>query len=95
MRLLERLMPAELTLISKDCGPPDGPAETVSGKRHCGMNMYTAVAKDGVFKVVARSRGFIDPKECLQRRYSEVRDTRRHHSGECLGRSRKGLSFPS
>ncbi len=43
---------------------PGGPAEMVPGKRHCKMRMYTAVAKNGVFEVVARSDGLVDPKEC-------------------------------
>ncbi len=43
---------------------PGGPAEMVPGKRHCKMHMYTAVAKNGVFEVVARSDGLVDPKEC-------------------------------
>ena len=43
---------------------PGGPAEMVPGKRHCRMNMYTAVAKGGKYEVVARSKGLVDPKEC-------------------------------
>jgi branched-chain amino acid transport system substrate-binding protein len=43
---------------------PGGPAEMVPGKRHCKMNMYTAVAKNGKYEVVARSNGLVDPKEC-------------------------------
>jgi hypothetical protein len=36
----------------------------VPGRRHCKMNMYTAVAKNGNYKIVARSQGLVDPKEC-------------------------------
>ena len=43
---------------------PGGPAEMVPGKRHCKMNMYTAVAKDGKFEIVARSAGLVDPMAC-------------------------------
>lgn len=43
---------------------PGGPAEMVPGKRHCRMNMYTAVSKGGNFEIVDRSKGLIDPKEC-------------------------------
>jgi ABC-type branched-subunit amino acid transport system substrate-binding protein len=43
---------------------PGGPAEMVPGKRHCKMNMYTAVAKNGKFEIVARSGGLVDPREC-------------------------------
>jgi ABC-type branched-subunit amino acid transport system substrate-binding protein len=43
---------------------PGGPAAMVPGKRHCRMNMYTAVAKNGKYEVVARSQGLVDPKEC-------------------------------
>jgi ABC-type branched-subunit amino acid transport system substrate-binding protein len=43
---------------------PGGPAEMVPGKRHCRMNMYTAVAKNGKYEVVGRSNGLVDPKEC-------------------------------
>jgi len=43
---------------------PGGPAEMVPGKRHCKMNMYTAVAKNGSFEIVARSAGLVDPKAC-------------------------------
>lgn len=43
---------------------PGGPAEMVPGKRHCKMNMYTAVAKNGRYDIVARSAGLVDPKEC-------------------------------
>jgi branched-chain amino acid transport system substrate-binding protein len=43
---------------------PGGPAEMVPGKRHCKMNMYTAVAKAGNYEIVARSSGLVDPKEC-------------------------------
>ena len=43
---------------------PGGPAEMVPGKRHCKMNMYTAVAKGGKYDIVARSSGLVDPKEC-------------------------------
>src|SRR5439155_1220211 len=41
-----------------------GPAEMVPGKRHCKMRMYTAVAKQGTYDIVARSKGLVDPKEC-------------------------------
>src|SRR6266550_3652792 len=43
---------------------PGGPAEMVPGKRHCKMRMYTAVAKQGTYDIVARSKGLVDPKEC-------------------------------
>lgn len=43
---------------------PGGPAEMVPGKRHCKMRMYTAVAKNGNYEIVARSAGLVDPKEC-------------------------------
>src|SRR5215510_15011568 len=43
---------------------PGGPAEMVPGKRHCKMNMYTAVAKNRHFEIVARSEGLVDPREC-------------------------------
>ena len=43
---------------------PGGPAEMVPGKHHCKMNMYTTVAKNGNFEIVARSEGLVDPKEC-------------------------------
>ena len=43
---------------------PGGPAEMVRGKRHCKMNMYIAVAKNGKYDVVERSKGLVDPKEC-------------------------------
>jgi branched-chain amino acid transport system substrate-binding protein len=43
---------------------PGGPAEMVPGKRHCKMNMYIAVAKNGTYEVVSRSNGLVDPKEC-------------------------------
>jgi urea transport system substrate-binding protein len=43
---------------------PGGPAEMVPGKRHCKMKMYTAVAKNGNYEIVARSNGLVDPKEC-------------------------------
>jgi len=28
------------------------------------MKMYTAVAKNGAYEIVARSKGLVDPKEC-------------------------------
>ena len=43
---------------------PGGPAEMVPGRRHCKMNMYTAVARNGKFEIVARSEGLVDPREC-------------------------------
>jgi len=43
---------------------PGGPAEMVPGKRHCRMNMYTAVAKNGKFEIVERSPGLVDPMAC-------------------------------
>ena len=43
---------------------PGGPAEMVPGTRHCRMNMYTAVAKNGKFEIVARSPSPVDPREC-------------------------------
>lgn len=43
---------------------PGGPAEMVPGKRHCKMNTYIAVAKNGRYEIVERSAGLVDPKEC-------------------------------
>lgn len=43
---------------------PGGPAEMVPGKRHCRMNMYIAIAKEGKYEVISRSKGLVDPKEC-------------------------------
>ena len=43
---------------------PGGGAEMVPGKRHCKMQMYIAVAKNGKYEVVERSKGLVDPKEC-------------------------------
>jgi ABC-type branched-subunit amino acid transport system substrate-binding protein len=43
---------------------PGGGGEMVPGKRHCKMNMYIAVAKNGKYEVVERSKGLVDPKEC-------------------------------
>jgi branched-chain amino acid transport system substrate-binding protein len=43
---------------------PGGGGEMVAGKRHCKMNMYIAVAKNGKYEVVERSKGLVDPKEC-------------------------------
>ena len=43
---------------------PGGPAEMVPGKHHCKMKMYTAVAKEGDYQIVARSNGLVDPKQC-------------------------------
>ena len=43
---------------------PGGPGEMVPGKRHCKMNMYIAVAKNGNYEVVSQSKGLVDPKEC-------------------------------
>jgi branched-chain amino acid transport system substrate-binding protein len=43
---------------------PGGPAEMVPGKRHCRLNIYTAVVKNGNFEIAARSEGLVDPKEC-------------------------------
>jgi ABC-type branched-subunit amino acid transport system substrate-binding protein len=43
---------------------PGGPAEMVPGKRHCKMRMYTAIAKNGSYEIVAKSDGLVDPKEC-------------------------------
>jgi branched-chain amino acid transport system substrate-binding protein len=42
---------------------PGGGAEMVPGKRHCRMNMYIAVAKNGAYEVVSKS-DMVDPKEC-------------------------------
>jgi urea transport system substrate-binding protein len=42
---------------------PGGPAAMVPGKRHCKMNMYIAVAKNGKYDVISRSK-MVDPKEC-------------------------------
>lgn len=42
---------------------PGGGAEMVPGKRHCKMNMYTAVAEKGQYKVLSKSV-MVDPKEC-------------------------------
>jgi ABC-type branched-subunit amino acid transport system substrate-binding protein len=43
---------------------PGGPAEMVPGKRHCKMKMYTAMAHNGAYEIVASSNGLVDPKEC-------------------------------
>jgi ABC-type branched-subunit amino acid transport system substrate-binding protein len=43
---------------------PGGPAEMVPGKRHCRLNIYTAVVKNGNFEIAARSEGLVDPREC-------------------------------
>ena len=43
---------------------PGGPAELVPGKRHCRLNIYTAVVKNGNFEITARSEGLVDPREC-------------------------------
>jgi ABC-type branched-subunit amino acid transport system substrate-binding protein len=43
---------------------PGGPAEMVPGTHHCKMNMYTAVARNGNFEIVARSDGLVDPRTC-------------------------------
>jgi ABC-type branched-subunit amino acid transport system substrate-binding protein len=43
---------------------PGGPAEMVPGKRHCRLNIYTAVVKNGNFDIAARSEGLVDPREC-------------------------------
>jgi len=42
---------------------PGGPAAMVPGKRHCKMNMYIAVANNGKYDVISRSK-MVDPKEC-------------------------------
>ena len=44
---------------------PGGPAEMVPGQHHVRMNMYTAQANNGSFKIV-KSLGMIEPKECMQ-----------------------------
>jgi ABC-type branched-subunit amino acid transport system substrate-binding protein len=44
---------------------PGGPAEMVPGTRHCRMNMYIAVAKEGEFEIAWRSPGLLDPKACV------------------------------
>jgi branched-chain amino acid transport system substrate-binding protein len=36
----------------------------VPGTRHCRMNMYIAVARNGTYEIVSRSNGLVDPKEC-------------------------------
>jgi branched-chain amino acid transport system substrate-binding protein len=43
---------------------PGGPAEMVPGTRHCRMNMYIAVAKEGKYEIISRSKGLVEPKEC-------------------------------
>ncbi len=43
---------------------PGGPAEMVPGKRHCRMNMYIAIAKNGQYELISHSKGLVDPKEC-------------------------------
>jgi branched-chain amino acid transport system substrate-binding protein len=37
----------------------------VPGTRHCRMNMYIAVARQGEFEIAWRSPGLLDPKACL------------------------------
>ena len=44
---------------------PGGPAEIIPGTRHCRMNMYIAVAREGEFEIVWRSPGLLDPKACV------------------------------
>ena len=49
---------------AKIANGPGGPAEMDPGTRHCKMNMYIAVAKDGKYDIVQKSNGLVDPKEC-------------------------------
>lgn len=44
---------------------PGGGAEFVPGTRHVRMDMYTAVSEGGSFKVVDKSAGKVEPKECV------------------------------
>ena len=43
---------------------PGGGCELVPGTRHVKMNMYTAVAKNGKFEIVEKSKGPVMPGEC-------------------------------
>jgi ABC-type branched-subunit amino acid transport system substrate-binding protein len=43
---------------------PGGPSEVVPGTRHVKMNMYTAVAKNGKYEIVEKSKGPVMPGEC-------------------------------
>jgi len=61
---LDREHVAEALDHAKISEGPGGPAEMVPGTRHCKMKMYTAVAKNGRFAIVARSDGLVDPREC-------------------------------
>ncbi|MBI1396250.1 MAG: transporter substrate-binding protein [Betaproteobacteria bacterium] len=42
-----------------------GPCEVVPGTMHVRMNMYTAVARKGTYEIVEKSKGLVDPRECL------------------------------
>ena len=43
-----------------------GGCEVVPGTWHVKMNMYTAVANNGKYVIVEKSKGMVDPKECLK-----------------------------
>jgi len=43
-----------------------GGCEVVPGTWHVKMHMYTAVAKNGKYEIVEKSKGMVDPKECLK-----------------------------
>lgn len=44
---------------------PGGGCEVVAGTWHVRMPMYIAVAKSGKYEIVERSKGMVDPRECL------------------------------
>jgi len=43
-----------------------GGCEVVPGTWHVKMHMYTAVANNGRYDIVEKSKGMVDPKECLK-----------------------------
>lgn len=43
---------------------PGGPAEMVPGKRHVRMNMYIATVQGNALRVVDKSAGLVEPREC-------------------------------
>lgn len=43
-----------------------GGCEVVPGTWHVKMHMYTAVANNGKYEIVEKSKGMVDPKECLK-----------------------------
>ena len=49
---------------AKIANGPGGASEVVPGTRHCKMNMYIAVAKDGKYEIQEKSNGAVMPGEC-------------------------------